>query len=62
MLTDDPCYHALTWALESLDAASSHLTLAALFAEGPAVRNDAALLAEAVEAEMAALCAVLDRH
>ena len=53
---------ALEWAVEALDAAATDLTLAVLFARGSAVRTDASLLAAAVEADLAALCASLDRH
>jgi hypothetical protein len=46
----------MEWAAETLVTAASYLTLAAAFARGAAVRNDAKLLAAAVEHELAAVC------
>ncbi len=62
MIHNDPECRALHWALEAMDSASSYLTLAVAFAREPTVRNDATVLAKAIEAECAALCALLDRH
>jgi hypothetical protein len=56
MHRDDPGIHALNWALEALDSASTYLTLATLWAEDDTARNEAAVLAAAVEAETCARC------
>lgn len=50
-------------AFECLNDAAADLTVAATFATtNPALANDARILAEAVEREMAAVLAMLHRH
>ena len=62
MTQSSPVLHALDLAADALSEAATHLTLAMLAAGHTPLGHDAYVLAEAVDAELAAVAATRLRH